>query len=89
MFEIMMVLAVVIGGLALLAVVAKVIFSLVLLPFQIVGFLVKGLLFLVFGLPLLLISVVVASLVLPFVAVVALPVLVFVGGIVLLVKILT
>jgi hypothetical protein len=89
MFEIMIVLAVVIGGLALLAVVAKVIFSLVLLPFQIVGFLVKGLLFLVFGLPLLLISVVVASLVLPFVAVVALPVLVFVGGIVLLVKILT
>jgi hypothetical protein len=89
MLEIMMVLAVVIGGLALLGVVAKVIFSLVLLPFQIVGFLVKGLLFLVFGLPLLVISVVVASLVLPFVAVIALPVLVFVGGIVLLVKILT
>jgi hypothetical protein len=89
MFEIMMVLGVVIGGLALLAVVAKVIFSLVLLPFQIVGFLVKGLFFLVFGLPLLVISVVVASLVLPFMAVVALPVLVFVGGIILLVKILT
>jgi hypothetical protein len=89
MFEIMMVLGVVIGGLALLAVVAKVIFSLVLLPFQIVGFLVKGLFFLVFGLPLLVISVVVASLVLPFLAVVALPVLVFVGGIILLVKILT
>jgi hypothetical protein len=89
MFEIMILLGVVIGGLALLAVVAKVIFSLVLLPFQIVGFLVKGLFFLMFGLPLLVISVVVASLVLPFLAVVALPVLVFVGGIILLVKILT
>jgi hypothetical protein len=88
MFEILIVLAVVIGGLALLAVVAKVIFSLVLLPFQIAGFLIKGLLFLVFGLPLLLMSIVVASLVLPFVAVIALPVLIFVGGIVLLVKIL-
>ena len=89
MFEIMMVLAVVIGGLVLLAVVAKVIFSLVLLPFQIVAFLLKGLFFLVFGLPLLILSVAVASLVLPFVALVALPVLVVAGGIVLLVKILT
>ncbi len=89
MIEIMMVLAVVVGGLALLAVVAKIIFSLVLLPFQIVGFLIKGLLFLVFGLPLLLVSIVVASLVLPLVAVIALPFLVFAGAIVLLVKILT
>ena len=89
MFEVMIVLAAIIGGLALLAIVAKIVFSLVLLPFQIVGFLIKGLLFLVFGLPLLILSVMVASLVLPFVAVIALPILVVVGGIVLLVKILT
>jgi len=89
MFEIMVVLAVIFGGLAVLAIAAKVVFSLLLLPFQIVAFLLKGLFFLVFGLPLLILSVAVASLVLPFVALVALPVLVVAGGIVLLVKILT
>ena len=89
MLEIMIVLAVIFGGLALLAVVAKLVFSLVLLPFQILGFLINGVFLLVFGLPLLLISVAVAALVLPILAVIALPVLVVAGGIVLLVKILT
>jgi hypothetical protein len=89
MFEIMVLLALVIGGLALLAIAVKIVFSLVLLPFQIVGFLLKGLFFLIFGIPLLVIAVAIASLVLPIVAVIALPALVFVGGIVLLVKILT
>lgn len=89
MFEIMIVGAVIFGAVAVLAIVAKLVFSLVLLPFQIGIFLVKGLFFLVFGLPLLVLSVALASIVLPIAAVIALPVLVVVGGIVLLVKILT
>ena len=89
MFEIMIVGAVIFGAIAVLAIVAKLVFSLVLLPFQIGILFVKGLFFLVFGLPLLVLSVALASIVLPIAAVIALPVLVVVGGIVLLVKILT
>jgi hypothetical protein len=89
MFGIMIVFGAIIGGLALVALVAKIVFSLVLLPFKIGLFLVKGLFFLVFGLPLIILSIAFASIVIPVLAVFVLPVLVVVGGIVLLVKILT
>jgi len=89
MFEILTVCAVVFAGLALLAIAAKLALSLVLLPIQIGLFFIKGLLFFVFGLPLILLTIAAASIVLPLFAVFALPILIVVGGIVLLVKILT
>ena len=70
MFEIMIVGAVIFGAIAVLAIVAKLVFSLVLLPFQIGILFVKGLFFLVFGLPLLVLSVALASIVLPIAAVI-------------------
>jgi len=90
MFEILTVCAAALFGLGVVLVLAKLVLMLVLLPIQIGFFIVKGLLLLVFAVPIVVVLIGVAALVIPIVfAVLGLPVLLFVGGIVLLVKLLT
>jgi hypothetical protein len=89
MFEALVVGAGVLFGLAFLALVAKFVLGLVLLPFQIGFFIVKGLLLLVFAAPLILISLVVAACVLPVVfAFIGVPILALIAVVVLLVKLI-
>jgi hypothetical protein len=90
MFEILTVFAAVFVALGFVLFVAKLVLALVLLPFQIGFFIFKGLLLLVFAVPIVIVLIGAAALVIPIVfAVLGLPVLLFVGGIVLLVKLLT
>ncbi len=82
------------GGLVILALaavlfVAKIVLALVLIPFKIGFFLLKGFLLLVFLVPLIVLGLGAATVVVPVLfAVFGLPILLFVGGVVLLVKLL-
>ena len=90
MLETLAVFAVIFLALGFVLFVAKLVLALVLLPFQIGFFIFKGLLLLVFAVPIVIVLIGAAALVIPIVfAVLGLPVLLFVGGIVLLVKLLT
>jgi hypothetical protein len=90
MFEILAVFAAVFIALGFVLFVAKLALALILLPIHIGFFIFKGVLLLVFAVPIVIVVIGVAALAVPIVlGVVGLPVLLFVGGIVLLVKLLT
>lgn len=90
MIGILAVLAAIFVGLGFVALVAKLVLTLVLLPIHIAFFFVKGLLLLVFAVPVVVVLLGVAAVAVPIVmAVLGLPILLVVGGIVLLVKLLS
>jgi hypothetical protein len=90
MLGILAVLAAIFVALGFVAFVAKLVLTLVLLPLHVAFFLVKGLLLLVFAVPVVLALAGVAAVAVPIaIALLGLPILLVVGGIVLLVKLLS
>lgn len=88
MFEALFAIAAVVGVLVLVGVVVKLALALVLLPLKLGFFLLKGLVALLCVVPIVIVSVGIASIVpLMLLAVLGLPLLVLIGGVILLVKV--
>ena len=89
MFELLTILGFLFLAGALVVVLVKLLVALVLVPFKIGFWLLKGLLVLLLVVPVIILSLGAASIAAPFVlAVLALPVLFIVGGVILLAKLL-